>query len=356
MLASMTDAPIAISLFSGAGGLDLGVEAAGFRVTAAVEHDQDAALTMEKNFHHLTGPVIRKDIIKTTTDEILEQAGLKGNDRPALLVGGPPCTPFSKSGFWLEYKRAGLDPGASLLQAYTRVLTEAKPRAFILENVYALTYNNKASRPAYERLLREIDEAGYVAEKGVLNAADYGVPQARPRLFIIGVPKGQQVPSLPSASNTGSWERRSTGTGDTAHVTAGEALSNLETEPEHGETLGGQYAHLLPGIPPGGNYLQYTAEKGYPEPLFRWRSRYWSFLLKLDPGRPSPTIQAQPGPNVGPFHWDNRRLRVPEVKRLFTYPDEFDLVGNRSSIQAQLGNSVPPLLAQQVAAQVIAVL
>jgi DNA (cytosine-5)-methyltransferase 1 len=352
----MTDGPLAVSIFSGLGGLDLGVENAGFRVAAAVEHNEDAALTMEKNFHHLAGPVIRKDIFKTSTEEILERAGLKEGERPDLLVGGPPCTPFSKSGFWLEYKRAGLDPGASLLQAYTRVLAEARPRAFILENVYALTYNNRASRPAFERLLREIDEAGYAFEKDVLNAADYGVPQARPRLFIVGGRKGQPVPSLPRASHTGSWERRITGAGVTPHVTAGETLSGLETEPEPGEVLGGQYAHLLPGIPPGGNYLHYTAEKGHPEPLFEWRSRYWSFLLKLDPGRPSPVIQAHPGPNVGPFHWENRRLRVPEIKKLFTFPDGFDLVGSRASVQAQLGNSVPPLLAHKVAAQVLAVI
>ena len=78
-----------------------------------------------------------------------------------------------------------------MLQAYTRVLDEAKPRRFVLENVYALTYNNKASRPAFERLLREIDAAGYHFHAKVLNAADYGVPQARPRLFIIGVPQGR---------------------------------------------------------------------------------------------------------------------------------------------------------------------
>ena len=349
----MADEPVAISLFSGAGGLDLGVEAAGYRVTAAVEHDTDAALTMEKNFHHLASPVIRKDILQTPTREILERAGLRPGQRPDLLVGGPPCTPFSKSGFWLEWKRAGLDPSASLLQAYTRVLREAKPRAFILENVYALTYNNKASRPAYERLLREIDDAGYRYLPEVLNAADYGVPQVRPRLFIIGVPKGARLPELPDPSHTGMWERRMSGGGTTSHVTAGEALAKLECEPEPGEVLGGQYAGLLPDIPPGGNYLYYTEERGHPKPLFKWRSRYWSFLLKLDPKRPSPTIQAQPGPNVGPFHWENRRLRVGEIKRLFTFPDEFELVGTRASIQAQLGNAVPPLLAQKVAAHVI---
>jgi DNA (cytosine-5)-methyltransferase 1 len=351
----MTDGPLAISLFSGAGGLDLGVEAAGFRVAAAVEHDTDAALTMEKNFHHLASPVIRRDILEVSTQEILERAGLKRGQQPDLLVGGPPCTPFSKSGFWLEWKRAGLDPDASLLQAYTRVLAEAKPRAFILENVYALTYKNKASRPAYERLLREIYEAGYSFDARVLNAADYGVPQVRPRLFIVGVPRGTEVPELPEPSHTGMWERRMSGSGTTPHVTAGQALAELESDPEPGEVLRGQYGHLLPGIPPGENYLHYTAERRHPEPQFKWRSRYWSFLLKLDPDRPSPTIQAQPGPNVGPFHWDNRRLRVGEIKRLFTFPDEFDLVGSRSSIQAQLGNSVPPLLAQKVAAQVCAV-
>ncbi len=350
----MADDPVAISLFSGAGGLDLGVEKAGYRVAAAVEHDDDAALTMEKNFHHLASPVIRKDILQTPTDEILERAGLQAGERPDLLVGGPPCTPFSKSGFWLEWKRAGLDPSASLLQAYTRVLAEAKPRAFILENVYALTYKNRASRPAYERLLREIADAGYDFDAKVLNAADYGVPQVRPRLFIVGVPKGRALPELPEPSHAGMWERRISGAGTTPHMTAGEALAGLECEPEPGEVLRGQYAHLLPEIPPGENYLHYTAERGHPEPLFKWRSRYWSFLLKLDPGRPSPTIQAQPGPNVGPFHWENRRLRVGEIRRLFTFPDEFELVGSRASVQAQLGNSVPPLLAEKVATRVIA--
>lgn len=350
----MTDGPVAISLFSGAGGLDLGVEAAGYRITAAVERDQDAALTMEKNFHCLASPVIRKDILGTPTAEILERAGLRDDERPDLLVGGPPCTPFSKSGFWLEWKRAGLDPNASLLQAFTRVLAEARPRAFIMENVYALTYDNLASRPAYDRLLQEIDEAGYGCNSRVLNAADYGVPQLRPRLFVIGVPKGSPLPDMPLASHVGSWERRTSGEGSTPHVTVGEALADLECEPEPGEVVSGQYAHLLPGIPPGENYLYYTAERGHQNPLFKWRSRYWSFLLKLHPDRPSPTIQAQPGPNVGPFHWENRRLRVGEIKRLFTFPDSFELVGSRGSIQSQLGNAVPPTLAQRVAERVFA--
>lgn len=348
MTVPRTDHGLAISLFSGAGGLDLGAEAAGYRVAAAVERDRDAVATMEKNFDHLHSPVIQSDILNVPTRELLRAAGLKGRARPALLIGGPPCTPFSKSGFWLEWKRSGLDPDASLLQAYTRVLAEARPRAFVLENVYALTYDNQASRPAYDRLLREIDAAGYDWRARVLNAADHGVPQARPRLFIIGVPKGERLPEHPEPTHGGRWERRHSGHAERPHVTVAEALQGLVTEPEPSETLRGQYAHLLADVPPGDNYLHYTVERGHPEPLFAWRKRYWSFLLKLHPDRPSPTIQAQPGPNVGPFHWENRRLRVPEVKRLFTFPDSFDLVGSRASVQAQLGNSVPPLLAQRV--------
>jgi DNA (cytosine-5)-methyltransferase 1 len=339
---------VGISLFAGCGGLDLGAEAAGYEIRGAVEWDGDAAATMDKYFGHLNAPVIQKDILNTPTREILAAAGLKAGERPEILVGGPPCTPFSKSGFWLEWKRQGLDPGASLLQAYTRVLAEARPRYFVLENVYALTYNNRASRPAYERLLKEIDEAGYECVPKVLNAADYGVPQARPRLFVIGVPKGEAVPVHPEPTHGGQWERRASGNPRQQHVTVGEVLKNLVTEPEPGEHVGGKYGHLLPGIPPGDNYLYYTEKRDHPAPQFKWRGKYWSFLLKLSPDKPSPTIQAQPGPYIGPFHWDNRRLRVPEIKRLFTYPDDFELVGGRTSVQAQLGNSVPPLLAEKV--------
>lgn len=339
---------VAISLFSGAGGLDLGAEQAGYEVRAAVEWDADAAATMEKNFDHLVSPVIRSDILATPTRRILAAAGLKRGQRPDLLIGGPPCTPFSKSGFWLEWKRAGLDPGASLLQACTRVLAEARPRRFVLENVYALTFDNRASRPAYERLLREIDAAGYHGRASVLNAADYGVPQARPRLFIVGAPKDVPLPGHPAPTHGGLWERRVSGDPRRPHVTAGEALAGLAADPEPREEVNGRYGHLLPDIPPGDNYLFYTDRRGHPAPVFRWRGKYWSFLLKLAPDKPAPTIQARPGPYIGPFHWENRRLRMAEIRRLFTYPDDFELVGGRASIQAQLGNSVPPLLAQTV--------
>jgi DNA (cytosine-5)-methyltransferase 1 len=356
----------AISLFSGAGGLDLGIERAGFRTVAAVEWNEDAADTMAKNapaFFPDLQDVLRADLYPLatgapdglTTRDILRAGGLRGRERPDLLVGGPPCVAFSKAGFWLDWKRDGIDPAASLLQAYTRVLGEAKPRYFILENVYALTFDNKASRPAFTRLLHEIEAAGYEHRWQVLNAADHGVAQARPRLFVVGCRKGDRLPELPEPTHHGRWERRKTEGGHLPHATTGEVLADLVSDPEPEEVVRGRWGHLLPEIPPGENYLHFTEERGHPEPVFEWRSRYWSFLLKLDPGRPSPTIQAQPGPNVGPFHWENRRLRVPELRRLFTFPDEFTFVGRRASVQAQLGNSVPPLLAEQVAHGIAAV-
>lgn len=355
----------AISLFSGAGGLDLGIEEAGFQTVAAVEWDADAADSMEKNaptYFPQLREVLRENLYPlaagnddgVTTRDILKAGGLSTRNRPDLLVGGPPCVAFSKSGFWLDWKRDGVDPAASLLQAYTRVLAEARPRFFILENVYALTFNNKASKPAFERLLKEIDQAGYQFQWKVLNAADYGVPQARPRLFIVGSRKRDRLPELPEPTHHGQWERRVTEGGPLPHTTAGHALEGLVTQPEQDEVVRGQWGHLLPRIPPGDNYLFFTEERGHPEPIFTWRSRYWSFLLKLDPDRPAPTIQAQPGPNVGPFHWENRRLRVPELRRLFTFPDDYEFVGRRISIQSQIGNSVPPLLARQVAKALVA--
>jgi DNA (cytosine-5)-methyltransferase 1 len=343
---SVSELP-AISLFSGAGGLDLGVERAGYRIAVSLDHDKDSCETIRANFPGAA--VLNGDIRQFTTRAILDAGGLRPGE-VALLVGGPPCTPFSKSGYWLEYKRAGRDPDAGLLDHYLRVLDEARPQAFLLENVFALAYKNH-NAPWFEKLLKTCRHLGYHVAKRVILAADYGVPQRRQRIFLMG--SLEREPEFPDPTYSGPHEtRRAWDETLQPHVTTSEVIGDLigrDDLREPDEAVNGRYGHLLAEIPPGDNYLFYTEKRGHPAPLFDWRSRFWSFLLKLDPDQPSPTIQAQPGPYVGPFHWENRRLRLLEIKRIQTFPDDYEIAGSRRSAQMQVGNAVPPLLAEQVA-------
>ena len=354
-----------ISLFSGAGGLDLGCEAAGFETAAAVEWDRVARETMVRNrdafFPVLMPEAVFGDITDVDGAGLLGRADLEPGEAD-LLHGGPPCTPFSKSGYWLEYKRAGADPKASLLDDYVRILGKVKPKSFLMENVYGLAYRNQ-NRAVLERFLRGAKKAGYAVDLTVLLAADFGVPQLRQRLFCVGIRRDllDGKPEAwkhvwPQATHGGPHETRKRWDASLpVHVTAGEALAGLTPESntfESEEVVEGTFAEELAAVPPGENYLYWTAERGHPVPRFKWRSRYWSFLLKLSPEKPSPTIQGQPGPWVGPFHWENRRLRVAELKRLMTFPDEFVVLGSRREQQLQLGNAVPPRLAEAVARSV----
>lgn len=366
----MSESPIdavgsAVSLFTGAGGLDLGCEAAGFQTRAAVEMDEVARQTLVENrsehFPSLATDAIFSDIVTLDFNQLLDSAGLQSGEAE-LLHGGPPCTPFSKSGYWLAYKRAGEDPKASLLDSYVEALRVVQPKAFLMENVFGLAYANH-NRAILNRFLDGVAQAGYAHDRRVLLAADHGVPQLRQRLFVIGL-RADLLDCAPDVwrfnwsreTHDGPHERRVDRDHSlAAHVTTGEALSGLsatDNPPEPEEDIDGTYGDALREVPPGDNYLYLTEKRGHPDPQFKWRSRYWSFLLKLHPDRPSPTIQGQPGPWVGPFHWEDRRLRVAELKRLMTFPDEFTVCGNRRQQQLQLGNAVPPLLAERLTREI----
>jgi len=352
----------AISLFTGAGGLDLGCEQAGFRTRAAVECDPVAQQTLLANAARwqpeLEPSAMFSDIVTLDYDALLDAAGLE-REEVDLLHGGPPCTPFSKSGYWLAYKRAGADPKASLLDKYIEVLQALRPKAFVMENVYGLAYQNQ-NRPILNRFIDAVGAAGYSFDSRIVLAADHGVPQVRQRLLCVGirddlldVPVDAWRFDWPPDTHAGPHERRTDW--DEAllpHVSTSQAFAGLTLEqnpPEPQEVVGGTYARELDEVPPGDNYLYLTAKRGHPRPRFQWRSRYWSFLLKLHPDRPSPTIQGQPGPWVGPFHWESRRLRVAELKRLMTFPDDYVICGSRREQQLQLGNAVPPMLGHVIA-------
>ncbi len=352
-----------ISLYTGAGGLDLGFEAAGFETSVAVELDPHAVRTLRAN---RDWAVLDGDIHTLSSDEIA-RAGQLGEGEASILIGGPPCQPFSKSGYWAhgDAKRLA-DPRATTLEAYLRVLRDLKPRAFLLENVAGLAYQRKDEGvQLLEATIASINrEVGteYSFELALLNAADFGVPQERERVFIVGHREGRQfrfpAPTHRRLARGGGHlplldERQEVQTGLFSAALpparcAWDAIGDLEDE-EHPElAMKGKWAELLATIPEGCNYLFHT-QRGGGLPLFGWRRRYWSFLLKLTKDRPSWTLQAQPGPAVGPFHWKNRRLSVREMSRLQTFPDDYCIQGGLTAAQRQLGNAVPSAMAEVLA-------
>lgn len=225
-----------------------------------------------------------------------------------------------------------------------------------MENVQGLTY--KTHRAQFERLLRGLGELGYNPQWKVLLAADYGVPQLRRRVFVVGRRDGEAF-RFPEPTHSGWSERdRKVDPPKIPHVTAAQAFQGLPLSlASEDELVDGEYGSLAAEVPPGQNYLWHTSRYG-GQNRFEWRSRYWTFLLRLDPDRPSSTVQAQPGPWVGPFHWENvrlddgteraRRLRVNEMLRLMSFPDDFKLVETRADAQRQLGNAVPVELGKAV--------
>jgi DNA (cytosine-5)-methyltransferase 1 len=337
----------AISLFTGAGGLDFGFEAAGFRTAVALEIDDRCCTTLR---HNRDWPIIDKDIAAVPTQDLLHSAGLAPGEAD-VLIGGPPCQPFSKSGFWATGDAKRLDdPRATTLEGYLRVLAEARPKAFLLENVEGLGFRGKDEglQLIHSRLaaINEANGTQYRATIATLNAADYGVPQLRKRIFVIGARDGTPF-NMPAATHVNA-EEADWAEPRARHLTAWDALHDLAEPNDPEVALAGKWAELLPTIPEGRNYLWHT-DRGGGEPLFGWRRRYWSFLLKLAKAQPAWTIQAQPGPATGPFHWNNRRLTMREMARLQTFPDDVEILGSIADAQRQLGNAVPSLLGEAIA-------
>lgn len=337
-----------ISLYTGAGGLDYGVETAGFDTAVAIEMDKWCCKTLR---HNRNWPVIEDKIENIDSEIILKTAKLKKGEA-GLLIGGPPCQPFSKSGYWVsgDSKRLS-DPRSNTLFQYMRVLEDTLPHSFILENVFGLAYKGKDEGLRY--LLTTINEinkrnnTNYTFKWKVINTANYGVSQIRERVFIIGSRDGYEFDFPEARFFPKSEDRPLFDIVGKTYRTAWDAIGDLVPEEEtyHESKVGGKWGALLPSIPPGENYLWHT-ERGGGQPLFKWRSRFWSFLLKLHPDKPSWTIQAQPGTAIGPFHWNNRRLTMREMSRIQTFPDDVEVLGGNSNVQKQIGNAVPSAIGE----------
>lgn len=368
-----------LSLYTGAGGLDLGLEAAGFEPLVCVEMDREAVASLSLN-----RPAWRVSNAQLVSDETHRKASEENScevltpeelaetvsDEPDLLAGGPPCQPFSKSGYWHSGDAARLeDPRADTLAAYLRVLQLTKPKVFLLENVPGLAFNKKSEGLAYlERRIATINkEEGtrYTFTAARLNAVEYGVPQLRERVFVIGhregetftfpAPTHQKPPPVDMTKPEPHRPVRHDVDGLKPYTTAWDAIGHLQDlalEQDADLRMRGKYAALLPTIPEGCNYLFHADKKGTQRKLFGWRTRYWSMLLKLEKGRPSWTLTAQPGPAIGPFHWNNRRLSAEELCALQTFPNGYKIVGTNRSAHKQVGNAVPSALAELLGREV----
>jgi DNA (cytosine-5)-methyltransferase 1 len=359
-----------IDLFSGAGGLALGATAAGCDVRLSVDNDEWSCRSLEANPAYHGAPVLHGDVADLDGDQVRGLAGLAADD-PLIIVGGPPCQPFSKAAYWVDegreaaYRRAraaGLsverpaaptfirpDNRRTLVEEYWRLVVETDADGFLFENVRSITHPRH--RPILDALMAAATRAGFEITLFLANAVDYGVPQRRQRVFVLGSRHARPV----EPPRTHADPEIADSVGLLPYETAGPALEPFvgdeHAEPE--ELVKGRWAEHLRTVPPGGNYKAHTAWGGHPNPTFVTETRFWNFLLKLSPDLPSWTINASPGPWTGPFHWDTRRLRTSELAALQTFPAGYRFEGPRRERVRQIGNAVPPLLATKIMAQLV---
>ena len=357
-----------IDLFAGAGGFAVASRLAGGDLRLSVEIDSICCDTLERNDLGSGHSVINADVRDLSGNE-LRSAARVGPKDPLVIVGGPPCQPFSKASYWTDpghdsrFRRARArgeaavrpepvtfakpDDRRDLLGEFHRLVTEAKADGFVMENVTSLLHPR--NKPTFDAVLASFAKAGYLCTVVRGEATAYGVPQRRERVFVLGsrhklplepAPTHQTAkggdPTLPPAPGVGPF---------IAQYAADRYF-------EAAEVVSGRWAEALREIPPGWNYKFLSEWAGHPSPLFEAETKFWNFLLKLDPDLPSWTINANPGPWVGPFHWDSRRLRTVELAAIQTFPDGYVFSGNRREQVRQIGNAVPSVFASVMISKV----
>lgn len=324
-----------LSLFSGAGGLDIGFSDVGFEIIESVEIEQKFCQTLELN----SGKGKRFPKSKVNCIDIRKFSG-KDLGKIDFIIGGPPCQTFSAAGRRANGVLGTNDARGVLFKEYVRLLEILSPKGFLFENVYAIV-GAQNGKP-WQEILQSFSEVGYKLFYRIVDAADYGVPQHRERMIIVGLKEGEFKFPQPTHGPDS--------VDEAPFYNAETAIEGVKFSSEDDKLeLGGRYGKLLNDIPPGLNYSFYTEEMGHPNPIFAWRSKFSDFLYKADPNEPVRTIKASGGAYTGPLHWDNRFFSYGEYKRLQTFPDDYEISGNRQVAIKQIGNSVPPQLARMMA-------
>ena len=332
--------PTVLDLFSGCGGLSYGFKKAGFDIVAGVDNWKDALVTFEHNHAGAKGLLV--DLGDFTPQDIEKQIGKKID----VIIGGPPCQGFSISG-----KRNPDDPRNKLYRGFVKTVAYFKPKAFVLENVPNLVSMEKGK--IKDSIIAEFEELGYTVRYKVLLASNYGVPQNRRRVVFVGL-KGKEF-AFPEPTVE-------------KYITSKEALSDLpeETIPDgepYNSSPKSEYQRLMRKgskgifnheatahteqtkkiislVPDGGNY------KNLPTELQNTRKVNIAWT-RINSKKPSMTIDT--GHNHH-FHYEyNRVPTARESARLQSFPDSFVFCGGKTSQLKQIGNAVPPLLAENIA-------
>lgn len=323
-----------LSAFSGLGGLDLGLEAAGFEHVGCLEKDEPARRSLKLNREGCWPLLEPGDITLAAKSLRPADVGLEVRQL-SVLAGGPPCQPFSKAAQWSRSARRGLeDVRSHCLRDFLSLVDAFLPRVVLIENVSGFVRGSVSALDEITATLQQINErhhTSYAADHRIVDAGSYGVPQHRLRAIIV-INRDGTKPDWPRPTH------------DDDPVRAWDAIGALP-RPDQAPQPVGKWADLLPSIPEGENYLWHT-RLGGGRPLFGYRTRFWSFLLKLAKDQPSWTLPAQPGPSTGPFHWDNRPLTIPEMLRLQSFPADWKVDGDHREQVRQVGNATPPRLAE----------
>ena len=359
--------PVGIDLFAGAGGMSLGFEQAGFDIAAAVEIDPIHCATHEYNFPDAA--TICASVIDLSGEEIRHRANLGDRDID-VVFGGAPCQGFSLMG-----KRVFDDPRNQLVFHYVRIVRELNPKYCVFENVKGLTLGKHAQFLA--ELITALGDAGYdvLTPYRVLNAADYGVPQDRRRLFLVCTRKGLKSPSYPEPHHNKITVEEAIG--DLPNADSFDELNQTDSVLTKWET-NSSYARKLRGFDPDSDDYSYQ-RKFLPDLLtcslrtehtHSSRSRFEatppgktesiSRFRKLEPDGICNTLRAGTDSARGahtsprPIHpFFARVITVREAARLHSYPDWFRLHTTKWHGCRQIGNSVPPLLARAVASELL---
>jgi len=347
-----------ISLFSGALGLDLGLERAGFDLSVAVECNRFAIETIELNRPSL--PLIKKRLEDVPTKDILSKARLERGEA-FVVTGGPSCQAFSTAG----QRGSVADPRGSMFREFLRVVQETRPRFFVMENVRGVLSAAVRHRPLKDRgpghpplepdellgsalllILQELEATGYYVVFDLLNAADYGVPQTRERVIFIGSRDGEPV-AIPGRTHT---ETRVNG--HPPWVSLREGLRGLkDPDPQYREFSPSKERYLK-DIPAGGNWRDLSParqQRALGGAYNSWGGRT-GFFRRLAWSKPAPALTTRPDSKATMFcHPDELRpLTVREYARIQQFPDDWTFAGGLPQQYLQIGNAVPLGLGEAV--------